>query len=163
MPTALTQFLIVRDFIHRVTRSWRGRIYSLRRGTPGISRCSCMAKSPAASLDSPLRGTTCRLTGFALDAGCPQLSFPSLASAASFWIEWVGSRECYRQRPCQFGIADRALRTRGHISTLAMLFQLRALAERIAMDELVRIGTGYSWLSYPQCFPFDKIKIDRSV
>src|SRR5215471_21143584 len=122
-----------------------------------------MAKSPAASLDSPLRATTCRLTGFALDAGCPQLSFPSLASAASFWIEWVGSRECYRQRPCQFGIADRALRTRDHISTLAMLFQLRALAERIAMDELVRIGTGYSWLSYPQCFPFDKIKIDRSV
>ena len=112
-----TQFLIVRDFIHRVTRSWRGRIYSLRRGTLGISRCSCMAKSPAASLASPLRATTCRLTGFALDAGCPQLSFPCLASAASFWIEWAGNRECHRQRPCQFGIADRALRTRDHIST----------------------------------------------
>jgi len=26
-----------------------------------------------------LRATTCRLTGFALDAGCPQLSFPGIS------------------------------------------------------------------------------------
>jgi diguanylate cyclase (GGDEF)-like protein len=44
-------------------------------------------------------------------------------------------------------------------TTLAALHQLRALRVRIAMDDF---GTGYSSLTYLQCFPFDKIKIDRS-
>ena len=42
---------------------------------------------------------------------------------------------------------------------LATLHQLRALGIKIAMDDF---GTGYSSLTYLQCFPFDKIKIDKS-
>jgi diguanylate cyclase (GGDEF)-like protein len=44
-------------------------------------------------------------------------------------------------------------------TTLAVLYQLRSLGVRIAMDDF---GVGYSSLTYLKCFPFDKIKIDRS-
>lgn len=44
-------------------------------------------------------------------------------------------------------------------STLRTLRQLTAMGIRIVMDDF---GTGYSSLSNLQCFPFDKIKIDKS-
>ncbi len=44
-------------------------------------------------------------------------------------------------------------------ANLATLHQLRKIGVHISMDDF---GTGYSSLSYLRCFPFDKIKIDRS-
>ncbi len=44
-------------------------------------------------------------------------------------------------------------------ANLATLHQLREIGVHISMDDF---GTGYSSLSYLRCFPFDKIKIDRS-
>jgi len=44
-------------------------------------------------------------------------------------------------------------------ANLETLHQLRGLGVGISMDDF---GTGYSSLSYLRCFPFDKIKIDRS-
>ena len=44
-------------------------------------------------------------------------------------------------------------------STLKTLHALKAIGVGIVMDDF---GTGYSSLSNLRCFPFDKIKIDRS-
>lgn len=44
-------------------------------------------------------------------------------------------------------------------STLAMLYKLRSIGVRIALDDF---GTAFASLSYLRSFPFDTIKIDRS-
>lgn len=45
------------------------------------------------------------------------------------------------------------------VTTLSTLRQLKAMGVRVVMDDF---GTGNSSLSNLRCFPFDKIKIDRS-
>ncbi len=42
---------------------------------------------------------------------------------------------------------------------VAILNEIKLLGVKISMDDF---GTGYSSLSYLRCFPFDKVKIDRS-
>ena len=55
-------------------------------------------------------------------------------------------------------ITETALLDDSH-NALDKLHQLKALGVRITLDDF---GTGYSSLVYLRCFPFDKIKIDRS-
>jgi diguanylate cyclase (GGDEF)-like protein len=55
-------------------------------------------------------------------------------------------------------VTEAALLTRGEI-TLDVLYRLRELGVRIVLDDF---GDGWSSLSRLQCFPFDKLKIDRS-
>ena len=72
----------------------------------------------------------------------------------------VGALAASRLEPTRLEIEiTETVLLRQRETTLAVLHQLRALGIRIAMDDF---GTGYSSLTYLQCFPFDKIKIDRS-
>jgi predicted signal transduction protein with EAL and GGDEF domain len=47
----------------------------------------------------------------------------------------------------------------GSDETLALLNNLRTLGVQVSLDDF---GTGYSSLSYLRCFPFNKIKIDKT-
>jgi diguanylate cyclase (GGDEF)-like protein len=58
----------------------------------------------------------------------------------------------------EFEINEMALWEDMH-SALDILYRLRGLGVRIAMDDF---GTGHSSLNFLQSFPFDRIKIDRS-
>nr|WP_237482255.1 GGDEF and EAL domain-containing protein [Lichenibacterium sp. 6Y81] len=44
-------------------------------------------------------------------------------------------------------------------ANLGLLHQIRAMGVLVSLDDF---GTGYSSLSYVRCFPFSKIKVDRS-
>lgn len=59
----------------------------------------------------------------------------------------------------EIGITENVL-FRNETTVLATLHDLRALGVRIAMDNF---GTGYASLSQLASFPFDRIKIDRSL
>ncbi len=92
--------------------------------------------------------------GIAVNVSAVQFRLPNLAAVVRAALEESG----LAPERLELEITESVL-LRHRESTLATLHAIKALGVRVAMDDF---GTGYSSLSNLQCFPFDKIKIDRS-
>jgi len=83
-----------------------------------------------------------------------QFQLPNLAEIVARALEESG----FPAHRLELEITENVL-LHDRASTLKTLHQLKAMGVGIVMDDF---GTGYSSLSNLRCFPFDKIKIDKS-
>ncbi len=90
----------------------------------------------------------------AVNVSAVQFQMPNLADLVEAILEETG----FPPERLELEITETAL-MRDRAGALAILTRLKGRGVRVVMDDF---GTGYSSLSNLQCFPFDKIKIDRS-
>ena len=90
----------------------------------------------------------------AVNVSAVQFQMPNLAEV----VETVLAETGFPARRLELEVTESAL-MKDRDGALAIPTRLKAQGVRVVMDDF---GTGYSSLSNLQCFPFDKIKIDRS-
>jgi len=118
-------------------------------------------------------GLIAAIDRWVLSEACRQASLlpPHLVVSANIWAGWfpLGQLAEVVQRSLdtsgidparlEIEITERVL-LENNPATLQQMHNLKALGVKLALDDF---GTGYSSLSYLSAFPFDTIKLDRSL